>query len=365
MEYPLWRNWLDEIVPWLDLFDRKQDFRHVVSTMAHDYDYLRYSILSVSARQRELRKTNPPTDHGLALYQEAILQLLPHLPTRNIAVVSTCVILCVHGMLGTVPEAWRLQLDGCASLMMALGINGIVGGLEQALFWCFARMDVGAGLVSSEKTLIPTALWMSKATIEADVQLFRSADTHEQWANYALYLTANVLDLLAPLPAETLQAPARNEPNFRARWIKLWEYLCDWYINRPAPFQPIMTIPSSETSPFPTVLFSNPAAICGTQLHHTASILMLQNQPFAIRPAPKPRSILFHARQICGIGISNDHHGAWTNGVQPLRIAGRCMSHPSEHKAILELFERIERETGWVTRWTAEDLKDYWGDLEN
>lgn len=35
---------------------------------------------------------------------------------------------------------WRRHLDGSASLILSLGINGFSGGLEQALFWCFARM---------------------------------------------------------------------------------------------------------------------------------------------------------------------------------------------------------------------------------
>ncbi|CAM1507474.1 Fc.00g071150.m01.CDS01 [Cosmosporella sp. VM-42] len=362
-ECSLWRNWFDEVAPWLDKFDRDRHFQNIIPTMARDHDYLRHSMLALSARQLELKETTLPTDRSLALYQEAIHQLLPHLPTRSIAVIATCVVLCVLEMLSCSPKAWRRHLDGCASLMEAVGINGFVGGTEQALFWCFARMDVCGGLISSVKTLIPVAHWASKTNVEADVQLFRSTTDFEQWANYAVYLIASVLDLLAPLPAETLQAPARNDPKFRTRWLRLWKHICDWHHRRPAPLLPIMTIPSSDKSPFPTILFSNPAAISGNQLHHTASILMLQNQPSAVRLASKPRSILWHARQVCGISISNDHHGAWTNGIQPLWIAGRCMSHPSEHRAILELLGKIERESGWGTRWRADDLKEFWGDL--
>jgi hypothetical protein len=41
------------------------------------------------------------------------------------------------------------------------------------------------------------------------------------------------------------------------------------------------------------------------------------------------------------------------------------MSHPDEHKAILDILERIEKESGWGTRWRQEDLKSFWGDLED
>ncbi|WZH48204.1 hypothetical protein QYS62_009372 [Fusarium acuminatum] len=357
-ECSLWKNYFDEIAPWLDKFDRDRHFQQIIPTMSRDNDHLRYSMLALSARQLELKHTLP-TNRSLTLYQEAIHLLLPHLPTRGTAVIATCVILCVLEMLSCSPKAWQRHLDGCASLMEAVGINGFVGGTEQALFWCFARMDICGGLISSVKTLIPISHWASKTlSIENDVELFKSASTFEHWANYAVYLTAQVLDLLAPSSSD----PARDEAKFRTKWLKLWKYITEWYQERPAPLHPIMTIPSSDTSPFPTILYSNPAAMSGNQLHHTASILMLQNQPSTVRlgHAAKPRSILWHARQVCGITASNEHHGAWTNSVQPLWIAGRCMSHPSEHKAILEMLDRIERESGWRTNWRVDDLKEFY-----
>ncbi|KAF5620004.1 regulatory for the arginine catabolic pathway [Fusarium sp. NRRL 52700] len=294
-ECSLWKNYFDEIAPWLDKFDRDRHFQQIIPTMSKDNDHLRYSMLALSARQLELKHTLP-TNRSLALYQEAIHMLLPHLPTRGTAVIATCVILCVLEMLSCSPKAWQRHLDGCASLMEAVGINGFVGGTEQALFWCFARMDICGGLISSVKTLIPICHWASKTlSIENDVELFKNSPTFEDWANYAVYLTAQVLDLLAASPTD----PTRDEAKFRTRWLKLWRYISEWYQERPAPLHPIMTIPSSESSPFPTILYSNPAAMSGNQMHHAASILMLQNQPSTVRlgHASKPRSILWHARQ--------------------------------------------------------------------
>lgn len=51
--------------------------------------------------------------------------------------------------------------------------------------------------------------------------------------------------------------------------------------------------------------------------------------------------------------------GAWTNAMQSLWIAGQWMSHPSEHQEILELLERIEKESGWTTQWRADDLTEF------
>jgi hypothetical protein len=113
------------------------------------------------------------------------------------------------------------------------------------------------------------------------------------------------------------------------------------------------------------VLYPNAPAIAGNQLYHTAALLMLKHKPASLHLAQKPRSMLWHARQICAISISNGNHACWTNSTQPIWIAGQLMSHSSEHKAILELYERVERETGWSTKWRANDLIEYWGDLES
>lgn len=63
--------------------------------------------------------------------------------------------------------------------------------------------------------------------------------------------------------------------------------------------------------------------------------------------------------------LNTSSSGCWTNALQPLWIAGRVMSHYSEHMAIVETLMRIERETGWATAWRVEDLKDLWGDYDN
>ncbi|OAA54649.1 Zn(2)-C6 fungal-type DNA-binding domain protein [Cordyceps fumosorosea ARSEF 2679] len=375
VECRLWRNWFDEIAPWLDKFDNKRHFQHIIPTMASSHEHLRYAILALSARQTELVDSQP-TDKSLALYQEAIHALLPRLPSRGTAVIASCVVLCVLEMLSCSPKAWQRHLDGCASLMEAVGIDGCSGGVEQALFWTFARMAVCGGLISEVKTLIPVNRWVrrhgSGGGLGDAAALFRRQTDFASWANYAVYLLAQVIDLLMPAAATSPRTPPSTSAELddsgkgRARWLELWEHVCGWHDGRPEPLLPVLTIPSSDhRSPFPTILFSNPAAISGNQLYHTASILMLQNQPRAGSGAHllRRRSVLWHARRVCAISISNHDHGAWTNSVQPLWIAGRCMSNPAEHRAILTLLARIERESGWGTSWRAEDLKAYWGDL--
>lgn len=268
-------------------------------------------------------------------------------------------------MLSCSPRAWQRHLDGCAILLKAVGINGFSGGLAQALFWCFARMDVCGGLISSTRTLIPVSHWTPQRDLRSAILLFRSSTTFENHANQAVFLLAHVVDLLAEATvnphASVFGQVSLHENDFTGKWKQLWECLESWHSTRPEEMTATFCI--SSTSSFPTILYSNPAGISGNQMYHTAALLLLQHKPSQVTLPRHTRSVLWHARRIVGISLSNTHHGCWTNSLQPLWIAGRCFSSLEEHKTILRLLERIEREIGWATEWRANDLKEWWGDL--
>ncbi|UPX18534.1 uncharacterized protein EKO05_0008831 [Ascochyta rabiei] len=373
-EYALLENWVEELSPWLDKFDDQRHFQHTLPIMARSHAHLRFSILATSARQLERKERNSHTERSLALYQKAIQLVLPELHTRSTPVIASCVVLCVLEMQSSSPKAWRQHLDGCAHLIQASGINGFSGGVKQALFWCFARMDVCGGLITSMSTLIPMTHWASGLTLDDDTNLFRKTSGFSTYACYAVYLCGHVLDLstqklqlashVGVSPNTSIESSERTSLSYSARWTELWGYIDDWYRHRPDEMQPIASV-LTESCPFPKILYSNPAAISGNQLHHTTSILMLQHKPSSMMRSPRARSILWHARQICAISITNHHHGAWTNSIQPLWIAGQWLSNPSEQQAILDVLERIEKETGWGTKWRVKDLKTFWGNRDH
>lgn len=371
-EYVLWQNYIYEVASWLDKFDNNRHFEISLPVLAKTHAHLKYSILALSARQRERIERKLDYSCSLALYQHAIHLLLPLLQRRTTEVLASCVVLAVLEMLSCSPKAWRRHLDGCAALIQALGISGACGGLEQALFWCFARMDICGALISSETTLIPMQhKWMGGGDILDDLTMFRVPHLHfDMWANHIVYLCGRVVELLC-LSGRWEQRHQRRSNifdlvDYTTEWTQLFGFIEAWYINRPEQMKPLLTIPSDgkdPSKPFPTLLFGNAPGISGNQMYHTAALLMLKYKPADVRLTKKSHSMLWHARQICAISISNSHHGCWTNSTQPLWIAGQHMSHPSEHRAIIDIYERIERETGWATKWRVDDLKEFWGDL--
>ncbi|EME79745.1 uncharacterized protein MYCFIDRAFT_142135 [Pseudocercospora fijiensis CIRAD86] len=365
-EYVLLQNYINEVAPWLDKFDVHRHFELVLPMLAKRHSHLRYSILALSARQIELKARRRDHSCSLALYQHAIHLLSPLLQYRTTEILASCVVLCVLEMMSCSPKAWRRHLDGCAALIQALGISGGCGGLEQALFWCFARMDICGGLISSERTLIPLSNWMGRGNIIEDVNMLMNLHkSFDMYANHIVYLTAQVVDLLCSSGKWEQRhrnlAHRMDASEYLHQWTRLFELLDRWWDERPEEMKVLLHIPPpimDETKPFPTLLYGNGPAVSGNQMYHTSALLMLKYKPSHVNfaaAAKKPRSILWHARQICAISISNDNHACWTNCVQPLWIAGQHMSHESEHRAILAILDRIEREIGWATRWRQDD----------
>jgi len=368
-EYLLWQNYINEVAPWLDKFDNDRHFELVLPMLAKSHAHLKYSLLALSARQLERKEQALDYSCSLALYQHAIHLLSPLLHKRTTAVLASCIVLCVLEMLSCAPKAWRRHLDGCAALIQALNISGASGGLEQSLFWVFARMDICGGLISSEKTLIPMHRWLGGLDIAVDIAMLNTQARFDMCANHIIYLCGRVVDLLCSSGKweQRRRSNLLGIVDYTSDWIQLFELVESWYESRPEEMQALITIPSSGQDagkPFSTIFFGNGPATSGNQMYHTAALLMLKYKPSHVRFAKKPHSVLWHARHICAISISNAHHGCWTNSTQPLWIAGQQMSHSSEHKAILEIYERIERETGWATKWRADDLREFWGDLE-
>jgi len=121
-EFALWKNWVEEIAPWvrlsssmtqikpdfilnlilftqLDKFDRDCHFQQKLPALANIHPHLRSSMLALSARQLERKHPERSSSDSLALYQEAVHQLLPQLQTKLTDVVASCVVLCVLEMM--------------------------------------------------------------------------------------------------------------------------------------------------------------------------------------------------------------------------------------------------------------------------
>ncbi|CRK40524.1 hypothetical protein BN1708_008248 [Verticillium longisporum] len=358
------KNYVAEVAPWLDMFDNDRAFGIQVPVLAQSSPALLYAVLALSARQMERKEGRQSSFDSLELYQEAIRLLTPLLQVRDQKIIPICTILCCMEMMSASAQDWRKHLEGCASLFDSFNVHGFTGGLLQAVFWCYARMDLCGALISdgTESTLLQPSKWLpSGATHSEAVDLFRQSTSPDMYANHAVYLCAKVCELVADRTRfyELGDDTSVNPDDLTDGWLRLWDDLQSWNLNRPPEMLPAQTI---QSTPFPQILFLHWAAISSNQLYHTACVLLLGSTP---RPLNLKLGIsgsaVWHAKHICGISLTNPHQGCLNNAIQPLWVAGRLLSHKSEHALLVQLIRSIEAMTGWGTCWRIDDLESAWG----
>ncbi|KPI34681.1 uncharacterized protein AB675_57 [Cyphellophora attinorum] len=346
------KNWFTECAPELDKFDDTQQFGVNIPILASKSPALLYAVLAFSARQTERRSTQKSHD-SLELYQESIRLLGPS---------------CNRAIPMFLPRLFN--------------VTGFSGGLLQAVFWCYARMELCGLIISNfiEATVLPLEQWAPSLPAESSPtlshreqyhtfakDLFRKHNSPDMHANFAVYLCTQACDLMRRqiFRVELGEVDTDDQRPFATQWQSLWTDLREWLETRPLELLPIQSPDSEDASSlFPRILFTHWAAISSNQLYHTACLILLDTEtlgrpPLAIQE--QQYSLIWHAKQICGISMTNPHLGNLVNAIQPLYLAGRHLSHLEEHLAVARLLKKIDRSTGWGALWRLRDLEAAWG----
>ncbi|KAL5363447.1 hypothetical protein BJX96DRAFT_119005 [Aspergillus floccosus] len=370
------KNWITECAPYLDKFDEARHFGIHIPILAQRSPALFYAILAFSARQTERKACLQKAYDSLELYQESIRLLAPCLQAKDPNVLVTVCILAVMELMSVSPRDWRRHVEGCAALFESFNVNGMSGGHLQAVFWCYARMELCGAIISNgaERTVLPLEKWVpavpgatgprERDMMIRDLFCEKGTASPDMHANWSVYLCAKVCDLACRQTRHVeLGERVDDSRPFVEQWTDLWEELQYWLEKRPPAMLPIKTTGLGGGRLFPEILFAHWAAISGNQLYHAACIMMLDLRPQSVRVSPtEPHfSVVWHARRVCGISLTNPHSGNLINAIQPLYIAGKLLSHRSEHVEVAKLFKAIEETTGWGALWRLRDLERAWG----
>lgn len=382
------QNWVTVCAPILDKHDTNLQFQIQVPIIARSSPAVLYAMLTFSSRQMERRGAAEVEGcyDSPELYQKSISLLSTALQARDSNVLVAACILAVFELMSWNSTNWRRHLEGCAALLDFFGVNGFSGGIAQAMFWCYARMEVCGAIISdgTETAILHVSKWAPPASSMPSTMAsneesdFVRALLHHyghEWhpdmhANWATYLCARVCDLRfrRTQHIELGKPDVQDDRPFSDQWYQLWRELQRWAEERPPAMLSMPNIISDQQqnpTPFPIILFSHNSAISGNQLYHTACILMLEMRPPILTPAQAisapESSPIWHARRICGISCTNPHKGSRIEAIQPLYIAGRLFTHVSERMEIARLLRTISRNTGWGAWWRLRDLEAEWG----
>ncbi|KFY39551.1 hypothetical protein V495_05892 [Pseudogymnoascus sp. VKM F-4514 (FW-929)] len=352
------------IGPWFDLFDKERHFSSIVPHLSLNYEVLHLSCLACAARQHYLTTT----EHGdiaLSYYNDALQKLTAELAyvstSSSAAIFASCLLLAHCEMIGASTSDWHLHLSGTYSLVTAHGFNSRTGGLGQACFWIYCRMDLLSSLATSESTRLDTSTWILGSDPRRPE---KEAWAVDQWANHVVLLLAQVHNFLCKV---------RKEITFSQELFTSWQDLqahLELHEQRqPLECQPLVTYagPEKDGNLFPFSLYINETVSAAMQMFNLARFLLILARPERSRQERASRFerqgeiARIYATRVVANSISNRHAINWATAVQLLNIAGYALVDWAERKALLVCLEDNRVQTGWNTRRNIQNLLDWWG----
>ncbi|KAL9600201.1 MAG: hypothetical protein Q9219_003344 [cf. Caloplaca sp. 3 TL-2023] len=182
-----------------------------------------------------------------------------------------------------------------------------------------------------------------------------------------------------------LCSPPSSSPSLPQKYSRLAFELETWFNALPETFMPSAIIPHDgpASSSLTEVWSSIPVCTATIMTWHMAQILMLVHAPPSFssldsnknsttttsssssskiaRHLATSREILFHSRQIVGLCLARPETGVLIHALQPLYVAGQCLTGREEREVVLGLLGAVERETGWATGYRVRGLRGEWG----
>ena len=173
---------------------------------------------------------------------------------------------------------------------------------------------------------------------------------------------------------EQMTSMGISQQSLLARWNQLKNEMDIWFNGLPETFMPTAIIPANPYGCDLTEVWHTIPVCAATILSwHMAQVLLLINKPHettARRSTVAGRlksyrtiqeEIVFHSRQIVAICLGRPQASVRIHSLQPLFVAGQCLTDTGERRVILDLLRRIEADTGVATDYRVQQLLKEWG----
>lgn len=337
-------------------------------------------------------------------------------------VLAAIALLATYELMDAPGTEWRAHLSALllldtpsTALLSSPSINEIPRSIgNHSIFWNFARQDYLAAFIGETRTRLDTTdvhLWRRFGLSIDDAGLLlpyssEHLDNHsmaepsdrammhtsfeeDAVCNALFWLLGKIVNFLAV--GDGLQ-PGDYElpPGFRnhigiaqesllENWTQLAMELATWYETLPPTFIPSVR---KVSDPHPDAIdqpiipsqvwHAVPMCASAMQHYHMARIILLINKPMestAIRSSVTARlssyrviqqEVLRHSREIYAISMSDPADTVRIHSVQPLFVAGQCLTEPWERDTVLDLLVGIQRELGWATEYRIKTLMEQW-----
>jgi len=358
---------VEEVGLWMDSMDGQKHFSRLLPFHALGEPMLLNAFLACGARHLTLVNPMYHEDKALFYYDTATTQLLRSLqnPQRDtVCCATTAVILNVYEIMSEKEMQRMNHIAGARALIKECGWSARSTGIGAACFW----LNVGMELLSCLHFNWQVAWEPDQWGVDMNFQQETESGKEEIWVHRMLYIMGKIANFRASIPRFQEASPHDEQMRRQARfaeWQRL-KNLCDsWNESIPRTMHPMGYLHPSQTSSksaFPEVWLIKRATIVGRLFYHTAMCLLAQINPIMVKETEEMnRMQLQHAHLICGIVAHVKDRGVASVALRSLAIAAECLVIRREQEEVLEIFEKIQKETGWKVGFLGKELRAKWG----
>ncbi|KAF1916614.1 hypothetical protein BDU57DRAFT_516825 [Ampelomyces quisqualis] len=355
-ELSLLRNYRYRIAPWLDMCDIHQTFGVKVLMLSVKSDLVRERILKVS---KTVHTEDLPSTPQVETVTQDILWSESSQEASQGAISS--VLRLVEDVVGDLIRFWEAEeIDQRGKLILEVLLSNLDKGslLVTSPYWLALRLELSCGIMATHPIYLPLPFLASSG--------MQTAADYDITNRIAITLCSEAVMFSHEDDSRWLQQ--RHGLNRVEVWNMLIHEFGAWFKNRPLEYQPIIELYSKDgiqsEHDFPTIVFTNGAAILANSLFHLGMLLLLQHKPRIrgrIGSNSSSMSKLWHGHRICGIAIQNDQPTTWDPSLlASLIVAARTVTHRSQQAIIVQTLKKVQDLTRWNISGSIEDLTREW-----
>ncbi|PGH02419.1 hypothetical protein AJ79_07651 [Helicocarpus griseus UAMH5409] len=368
-EVLLMQVFIEEVGLWMDSMDSMKHFSNILPFHALQEPMLLNAFLACGARHLFLVNPSFGEEKALYYYKASTGDLLTCLQNPNrdtVLCATTAVILNVYEIMCERAMQRMNHIAGARALIKECRWDAKTGGVGGACFW----LNVGMELLSCLH-FNWTMAW-DPDTWDIDMSMTPSPNPtgdEELWTHRMVYICAKIANFRSTIPQ--FQDPDRTAHDMRlSSRIQEWNTYkgwCDeWARCVPRSMLPLGYLHTWQTtskSSFPEVWLIKRTAVVARLFYHTSCCLLAQIHPteseFSQSMMEMQQS---HANDICGIVAHvKDSRGVGSVSLRCLAIAAECLTNRQAQEEVLQIIDKIMKETGWQVAFLRGELMERWG----
>ncbi|KAL2397009.1 hypothetical protein ABEF93_005836 [Exophiala dermatitidis] len=362
---------VEEVGLWMDSMDAHKHFSRLIPFQALREPMLKYALLACGVRHLTLVNSAYPEEHALNYYNSATQLLLKSLqnPNRDSVLCATAAtILNVYEVMSEKALQRMNHIAGARALIKECRWDATATGIGAACFWLNVGLELFSCLHFNWGVAWDPDTWGLDMTMNPQ----HGPGNEDHWTHKMLWILSKITNFRSTAQAHfqdgSVHAEQMRLQQRHQVWLGLKQFCERWDSCVPPTMQPMAYVPAyatSSKSSFPEVWYIKRTTIVARLFYHTALALLGMVHPLAsVQPqtAEEMQEMrIYHSRHVCGIVAHVKDRGVASASIRCLAVAGENLTSRREQEEVLQIFERIKKETGWRVTFIHDDLKEKWG----